>query len=201
MTYGGYIAIFGRVMDKHHYHLIRETKWTLEGPLKLTALNWCFSIWLTKEWTVLLYENSTVIRELLPLSLFCGHIQSLSQKCVLRKLFQDHQMAFPSCIASKERGESVTSRWEGSNSCTLAQHPSSCPPFMQQLARWAGHVLAFKRLISINRNKVQSHYFKTTYSQSSVNHQMQWNDTNVSYCVCRDDNLAAGSDGFKTFLK
>lgn len=24
MTYGGYIAIFGRVMDKHHYHLILQ---------------------------------------------------------------------------------------------------------------------------------------------------------------------------------
>lgn len=78
-------------------------------------------------------------------------------------------MAFPSCTASKERGEPMSlAGGKVATVAALAQHPSSCPPFMQQLARWAGHVLAFKRLsaVSINRNKVQSHYFKTTYSQT-----------------------------------
>lgn len=142
-----------------------ETKWSLEGPLKLTVLNWCFSIWLTKELTV----YSTDIRELLPCFLFSVYIQSLCAEETLPS--SSDGLPIMHCF-KRERGAYVTSRWEGSNSCTLAQHPSSCPPFMQQLAGWAGHVLAFNRLISINRNKVQSHYFKTAYSQSSVNHQM-----------------------------
>lgn len=114
----------------------------------------------------LLYEDNAINRELLSLSLVFLHIQGLLPKCALRKLFQEHQKASPSCTASKERGDPiVTSRWEGSNSCTLARHPSSCPPFMQQLARYAGHVLAYKRLIStlsIHRNKIQSQYVQTS---------------------------------------
>lgn len=44
-----------------------------------------------------------------------------------------------------------------------ATRPSSCSPFMQQLAWWAGHVLGYRKLIStvsIIRNTVQSWYFK-----------------------------------------
>lgn len=58
-------------------------------------------------------------------------------------------------------------------------------------------MLAFKRLIStvsINGNKVQSDYFKTTYSQLGV-----VNDTNGGYRVCGDDKSAAGSNGLNRF--
>lgn len=115
---------------------------------------------------VLLYE-ALLTQLLSPLSLLCVYTFRV---CAAETLPRSSDgLPIMHCF-KRERGTYVTSRWEGSNSCALAQHPSSCPPFMQQLARWAGHVLAFKRLIStvsINRNKVQSHFFKITYSQSS----------------------------------
>ncbi len=181
-TYGGYIAIFGRVMDKHHYHLLLQWRDKVDSwrATQTHSIKWMFLHMTDKRAdSIIIWEQHCYQRASTPLSLLCTHPEFVSEVTLPRL---SDGLPIMHCF-KRERGAYVTSRWEGSNSCTLAQHPSSCPPFMQQLARWAGHVLAFKRFISINRNKVQSHYFNTIYSQSSINHQMQWNDANVILCM------------------
>lgn len=126
------------------------------------------------------------------------HLTSPPLSCAFVHLFQAHHMAFRSCIASKERGTYVTSRWEGSNSCTSAPHPSSCTPFVQQLAGWGrpcvflGDSLILWALTQM-RSKV------ITLKQNTVKpvkNQVHLNVPDVS--VCRKDSFAAGSHWFNT---
>lgn len=112
----------------------------------------------------MVFLHEALLTTSLPPSLSCVYtfIDCLRNVCCVNPSKIIRWSSHHTLLQNREGGTYVTSRWEGNNSCTLAQHPSSCPPFMQQLAKGAGHVLAFKRFIStvsINRNRLQSHYF------------------------------------------
>lgn len=122
-SYRCYIAMIRRAMDQQHEHLKLQWRdqvhtWrATRTQIGVSPYNWQSSWWYYCARTALLINS---VSEMCTVGL--NNVQKKPQTKRIDKIFrwqfdsllrhgvlcQDHQMAFPSCLASKERGEPMS---------------------------------------------------------------------------------------------
>ncbi len=184
-SFGCYMAMFSEVMDQQYYHLILQWRGQVGSwrAIQTHCIKLMF-LHITEEPVDAIIVRGQHCQRTgshslsLQLFIYSGFVS----KCVLWKLFKDDQMAFTSCITSKERGEPML--LAGGEAATVAPWHNILHYVHRLCSSWqGGQAMCWLLRDSLVQCASIEIRFKVITSKHHTVNYVQWNDTNDCYRV------------------